>query len=359
MGERERRAVEILADEAEELRAADRYAEMLRAAESAVDAARAAGALDLEIRSVCLEASALSALGDKATALQRYTWILTIAADQQYREELARHDVTWHVAVAYMDWVECARFLPEIPAAELFRVIDAGEAYLRGVGKAGWRAGLLSARASVLETLGRRDEAVAPAEEALALKLRHRRAPGYTLATYRSALGDLLLALGRPEQAAPHYQAVLEDITSDLHGRKVAHTGLAWCALEGDDPAAACREAKSAVRLAEGMGDEQLTTALAALTEACRAAGDRVGARRAAERHVACARRTGSDYGLYFALRDAADVALDEGQAVEARALLDEVGPLADLLDRQSGLTTVQAEIAQRRERLAQLETQA
>jgi tetratricopeptide (TPR) repeat protein len=241
-------------------------------------------ALDLEIRAVSLEAGASRMLGDYATALQRLTWILTVAADPHRREDLARRDVTWQIANAHMDWVACARFLPEIPAVELFRVLDAGEAYLRAVGKPEWRAELLSERAQVLDTLGRREEAIAPAEEALALALRNPDAPVYTLGTYRWSLGNLLRGLGRTDQAEDHYRHVLADSSSGRYDRKAAHQRLAWCAIDRGEAAVARQDAETAVILAEGMGDDALTPALDVLTRACRDAGDRSGARRAAER---------------------------------------------------------------------------
>ena len=106
---------------------------MLRAAERAIEGARAVGDWGLEIRAVLLEAEAHKGLGDFANALQRVTWILTVAADPFRREDLVRSDVTSDVAMAHMVWVESARFLPEIPAAKLLQVVEAGEAYLRAV----------------------------------------------------------------------------------------------------------------------------------------------------------------------------------------------------------------------------------
>jgi hypothetical protein len=95
---------------------------------------------------------------------------------------------------------------------------------------------------------------------------------------------------------------------------------------------------------------------LEALIEACRAAGDLPAAGDAAERKLQGARRLGSADRLYFALRSAANVALDEKDAVRARALLDEAEPHAEALDRQRGLTEEQDAIQTRRARLAKLD---
>jgi hypothetical protein len=56
---------------------------------------------------------------------------------------------------------------------------------------------------------------------------------------------------------------------------------------------------------------------------------------------------------LYFALRDAADVALDEGDVTGTEALLAELEPYARALDESRGVTTFATEVAQRRQRMA------
>ena len=194
------------------------------------------------------------------------------------------------------------------------------------------------------------------AEDAVALAIRNAGCPGYTLGTYRWSLGHLLRKLGRSEAAEKQYREILSDAGSLTYDCRAAHEGLAWCAIDRGQSGAARREAEAAVRLAEEMGDEALGPALEVLVAACRAAEDLPAARRAAEQRVKGARRVGIDYDLYFALRGATDVALDEGRTAEAHALLEEAAPLAELLDQQSGLNEKRAEIAQRRERLARME---
>jgi hypothetical protein len=89
----------------------------------------------------------------------------------------------------------------------LFGVLDAGENYLQAIGRPRWRAGLLLERALTHQRLGEWDEAVAFAEEALALY--QDGAPGYTLASHRFQLGGILRAAGRPGEAEPCHQAIL------------------------------------------------------------------------------------------------------------------------------------------------------
>jgi tetratricopeptide (TPR) repeat protein len=344
-------AVELILNEAERLASEGRYAEGLAGAERAVEAARTLGDLPLELRASSLEGRCLGMLGDNRAALVRYTWIIGIADDPAKRSPLAAVDVTWDIATAYMDWVECARFIPELPVAKLFGVIDAGEAWLRSIGRPEWRAALLSNRGDVLRALGKRAEALGHQEEALALKRRNPGGPGYTLETYLWSLGDLLRQLGRADEAEPHYQEILNRPSAPPYDRKVALQGLARCALARGDTGAAVRHATAAVTVAEGMGDYALCAALETLLDAQRAAADRGAAERTSGRYLAVARRV-SDYSLYFALRGAADVALDGGDGETAQRHLDEAEPLAQALDRQRGVATFVGEIAARRQRL-------
>lgn len=350
------RPITLLLEEVDRYLGEGRYAPMRDAARRAVTLATALDAPGLRLKATYWEAAALRMLGDKGGALARLTQVLGWAEDPALQGRLAEVDVRGEVARAYMDWVECARFLPGMPAARLFAVLDAGEAWLRAVGRAGWRAGLLRQRAELLAAQGRLEEAAAAAEEALALAQRAPAAPGYTLATHRWALGDLLRRLDRYADARRHYRAVLDDPGSNAHGRFATHVGLARCAVAAEQGAEARRHAEAAVALAEGLGDDSLCGALEALVAACRAdsALDVAGA--AADRHLALARRLGSDHRLYFALRDAADVALDRGDAATARAHIAEARPLAAAMDRDNGTTEEQDALDACAARLAALE---
>jgi tetratricopeptide (TPR) repeat protein len=350
-----RDAVEVLIRQAGALYQGGRYRESQRAAEAAVEAAQRLGAIDLEIRANEWLAGVLNLLGDPAAALAKLTWNLGVAQDATHARALDNDGARWSVATAWMDWVQCARFLPDIEVGSLFRVLSEGEAWLRSVGLPHWRAGLLSQRASLLEAQGRFEEALGFAEEALALERRHPGAPGYTLATYRRKLGDLLRQTGRDDEALPHYQGTFDDPGATENDHFAAHVGIARCALARVDPPTALRHAREAVALAERLGDEALCPSLSALTDACRAAGQRDEARLAATRNIDAARRPGSNLRLYFALRARLDVALDDGDVAVATPLLTELEPLAQILDRQTGTTTATTELAQRRARFEAL----
>jgi tetratricopeptide (TPR) repeat protein len=348
------RAVELLLDEAWAATGEGRYGPAVAAAQRAVQAAEALDDPALLARALVREASPLRMLGDDAAALARCTRVLTLANDPAIADRLGGEPAAWAVAQAYIFWVACARFLTGIGTRELFGVLDAAQRWLTATGRRDWRAGVLLERAIVHWWLGELDAAVAAAQEALAAY--DPRAPGYTLATHRFQLGDILREAGRHGEARPHYQAILDDPDANSHDRKAAHQGLAWCAVAGGDPEAGRRHAAAAVRLAEPLGDDALCPALAALVAACRAGGDLDGAWRAATRGMEAAGRVGGHYRPYYATRDALDVALDRGDADTARRLLADLDAHAAALDTTTGTDTRARETARRRSRLAQLE---
>jgi tetratricopeptide (TPR) repeat protein len=319
----------------------------------------AAGQLDdpvLLVRALEAEASALQLMGDDAAALARYTRILGLAEDPASSGRLDHPLAAEAVADAYWSWVACARFVTGIPVQELYRVLDAAERWLAATGHRDWRAGILNERALTHRRLGKLDAAVAAAEEALALKIQYPDAPGYTLNGLRYQLGDILREAGRAAEAAPHYQAVLADPAATPWGRRVAHQGLAWCALAAGDPAAARREAHTAVLLAEPLGDDALCNSLHVLAEACRADGDLDAAWQAATRYLEAAARIGGHNRPYYAARTAVDIALDRSDLAAARRLLGELDEHAVALDATTGNTTRTGDTARRHQRLADLE---
>jgi len=348
-------AVALMIREAWDLYKAGRYSAGLDAARRAVEASRKLGDLASEVRATEIEAANLRMLGDDATALVWYTWILGVAEDGEKQAALGDADLTKQFAKAYMNFVACGRFLPEMTVEKLLDVLDAGEAWLRRAGRPEWRAGLLHQRVSLLVGQGRREEAVGFAEEAVSLARQHPNAPGYALAAHLWVLGDLLRQLERTAEAEGCYQEVLDDPASHPGNRAGALQGLARCALARDDAASARQHATAAVRLAEGMGDDVLCIALGVLVDACRAADDVEAAVRASERYLDAARRVGGQRP-YFALRDAADVALDRGDVEAARRHLDEAAPIAAAFDRQAGVETWANDLAERQRRLAEVE---
>jgi tetratricopeptide (TPR) repeat protein len=348
-------AAGLLVDQAWDAYSQDRYGTARAAAARAVQAAQQLDDPVLLVRALSAEASALDMLGDDAAALARYTQILGLAEDPATRGRLEDPDAAWAVADAHMSWVEAARFAGGVPVRALFGVLDAGENYLQAIGRPQWRAGLLLQRALTHQRLEEWDEAVAYAEEALALY--QDGGPGYTRAAHRYPLGDILRGAGRSGEAEPYYQAVLDDPDTDSpYDRKVALQGLAWCALDREDLAAARRHALAAVREAEPLGDESLYTTLETAVAVHRAAGDLDAAAAAAGRLLQVARRLGGHLNLYHAVRAAVDVALDSGDLGQAGELLTELGEHADALAAADATTTWAAEVAERRQRLTQTE---
>jgi tetratricopeptide (TPR) repeat protein len=173
---------------------------------------------------------------------------------------------------------------------------------------------------------------------------------------HRFTLGYILRDAGRFSEATPLYQAILDDPAATSWARRVAHAGLAWCALDGGDLAGARREARTAVLLAEPLGDNALGDSLDVLAAACRADGDLDAAWQAATRYLEAAGRIGGHHAPYYAVRIAVDVALDRADLPAARQLLAEMEEHAAALDTTTGTTTYTKETARRHQRLADLD---
>ena len=334
-----------------------RYQQAQSAARRAVDAAMELDDVTLLVRGLRVEADSLTHLGDYRAALARYTRIMGLAEDPSTRDKLNGVRAAEVVAASYWSWVSCARYLSEIGVRDLFRVLDAGERWLVATGHQDWRAAILSERASVHRQLREMDEAVANAQEALAVKEQYRAAPGFTLSTHRSQLGDALRSAGRSAEAVPHYQAILADPAATTWGRDAAHIGLTWCSLDRRDFALAIQHARAAVQLAERLGDDALCVSLDALAAACRLAGDLAEAWRVAERYLEMAGRIGGDDRPYHAARSAVDVALDRGDVAAAARLLHDMERHATALDAAAAVATFADEVRLRRERLYPSET--
>jgi tetratricopeptide (TPR) repeat protein len=327
-----------------------RYGRMVAAGGRAVRAAEEADDAALLVRALYAEATGLKMLGDKATALARFTRILALAEDPATAPQLGGDAAAWVVASAYMFWVDCARYLTGIPWRDLFGVLEAAEWWLAATGRRHWRAGLLLQRALVHHWLGEWDAAVAAGQEAFAVYRPGE--PGCTAVGNRIQLAEILCDAGRHEDAQPHLQAVLDDPESDSHSCCAAHSVLARCALAAGDPASARRHAVVAVRLAEPHGENILCEPLQALVAACRAAGDLDAAWQAATRHLEVAGRVGEHVRPYRAVRDVVDVALDRGDLDTARRLLADLDSHAAALDTTAGGTVHTDEAAERHRRL-------
>jgi len=348
-------AAGLLVDEAW---AAHREGRYQHAATAAARAAAAGVQLDdpvLLVRALSAESAALRQMGDHTAALAGYTRILGLAEDPATTGRLDRPSAAEAVADAHWGWVACARFLTGIPVRELFGVLDAADRWLAATGHKDWRAAVLSERASVYRSLGEMDAAIAAAEEALALKIQHPDAPGYTLGGHRFLLGYILREAGRAADAVPHYRAILDDPAAGPAERRAAHEGLAWCALAAGNPVTGRREARTAVSLAESLGDDGLSGSLEVLAAACRADGDLEAAWQAATRHLETAGRIGGHNRPYYAARRALDIALDRADLATAKRLLGELDEHAAALDASTGTRTHAREAGRRHRRLTEL----
>ena len=349
-----RRDIELLVASAGSLYDEGRYAESLRAAEKATAAIAGADDPGMTVRALFREAEALRMLGESADALARYGRILELAYDPRINKpfSLKLADVIWYIAVAFIGWAQCARYVPGMKLEKLDQGLDTGLAWLRSAGRSHWRAGLLLQRALLLHETERVAEAVGIAEEALTLAEQHPDGPGPTLASYRRSLAEMLRALSRHDEAAAQYQKVLDDGDAHIHDRNASLVSLASCTLDMGDVEQARKYASDAVSEARALGDSALCDALAVRVKVHRSEGQAREALALVEEQLRAAERAGSDYYRYFAVRDAADVAFDLGDQESARAHLDKLAPLARAMDRSRGGTTFADQLAERRARL-------
>jgi tetratricopeptide (TPR) repeat protein len=344
-------AAALLVDRAWDAYDEGRLQEALSAAARAVEAAGRLADPVLLVRALSAEGQALKSAGDCKAALARYTRILGLAQDPATSSLLDHPDTATAIASAYSEWVDCARFLTSIPVRELFRVLDEGQRWLTVTGHRDWSASLLLMRAYLHSSLGQHDAAIAAAQEALTLKLRHPEAAGYRMPCYHWALGDALLKGGRASEAAELYEAALTAVDAIVWDQCAAHGGLAECAMAAGDPVRAVREARLAVQLSETLGDDWHAYYLATLARASRAAGELEAGWQAASRAMDAAARTDDHYRFYRAALAAADIALDRGDLRAAGQLLDELDNLVVAFDAAVGVTLHATEAAARRDR--------
>jgi len=340
-------AVKLLIGQAREATGEGRYSAALAAAGRAVEAAEQLDDPVLRVRGLIEEAEALRLSGDRVAALTRYTKVLGLAEDPATRDHPDHLAATRARFDASILWVECARFVGGIEVRELFGALNAAESWLATIGHRDWRAGILLQRAYLHQQLGELDAAVAATQEGLAVYQPD--GPGYTLASYRCKLGDLLHQSGRADEAEPVYQAVLDHSSTGQNDREMALQGLAWCALAAQDPETGQRHAAAAVQLADTLGDERLRTALQTLVAACRDSGDLDTAWQAATRCLDICRRLGGHHVLYDATRDALDVAVDRRDQGTVDQLLTELESHATALDTDTGSTIFADEVTRRR----------
>ncbi len=117
------------------------YAKAEKFFQRAADLATEINDLSLQIKERFCLADMQRMQGKYQAALEVFTWLIGVAYDPEQICQLDEDDL-WYVARGFQNFVEVGRFLPEMAAADLERVIDRGLDWLAEVGKRNWTAGL-------------------------------------------------------------------------------------------------------------------------------------------------------------------------------------------------------------------------
>ena len=187
----------------------------------------------------------------KAT-LGTYTWLMEVAYSPDLSRDLTEDDL-WYVASGFMDFVEVGQRLPDMPAADLERVIDRGLDWLSSIGKGNWTSGLRCQRGSLWQSQGRKESALEELEAALALRRRYPEAPGYTLGSHILVIADLLQEMAKLKEAENYYREVAESYEFDSYEQGWAWKGLAQVAMQRQDWTNAESYALKSLELARGI----------------------------------------------------------------------------------------------------------
>ena len=188
----DRREVEHLHRLAMDACSEGHYATMERLLEPAAETAERLDDLPLLVRERFWLASARRMQGKYTQAITTYIWLIGLATDLDQSRRLADQATLSYLACGFQDFLDCGRFLPELPVEGLLRVAADGLAWLDRVGKSHWTAGLRNQRGLLHREWGEKKSARLDLEAALALARRHPEAPGYTLSWYRLCLAKLL-----------------------------------------------------------------------------------------------------------------------------------------------------------------------
>ncbi|HMA33853.1 MAG TPA: hypothetical protein VKY74_05170 [Chloroflexia bacterium] len=224
------------------------YATMERLLEQAVAIAAGLDDLPLLVQEHYWLASAQRMQGQHQAALATYVWLIGLASTPATSRQLADTASLKCLVGAFIFFVDCGRFLPEMPVARLLEVVREGLAWLEQVGQPTWGAGLRLARGILLQ--GRQDWAGArrEMEAALAMRRRDPAAPGPTLAAHLLQLAGLLNA----EEVADYTTAaqLADEAWTVAHGpyaRGWVCEELVNARLGQGDPAGAAAAAQEAL----------------------------------------------------------------------------------------------------------------
>ena len=185
-------------------------------------------------------------------ALGIFTWLIEVAYDPEQSRDLTEADL-WFVANGFTDFVEVGRFLPEMGAVDLERVIDRGLDWLSSIGRRNWAAGLRLHQGTLWQQQNRKEAALEELEAALALSRRNDTAPGYTLGSHLLRVADVLRDLEKWADAKSRYREVAEGYGFNASDQYQAWQGLGQVALKQENWAEAERCALKALELARGI----------------------------------------------------------------------------------------------------------
>ena len=163
----DRREVEHLHRLAMDACSEGHYATMERLLEPAAETAERLDDLPLLVRERFWLASARRMQGKYTQAITTYIWLIGLATDLDQSRRLADQATLSYLACGFQDFLDCGRFLPELPVEGLLRVAADGLAWLDRVGKSHWTAGLRNQRGLLHREWGEKKSARLDLEAAL------------------------------------------------------------------------------------------------------------------------------------------------------------------------------------------------
>ncbi|MDX2256540.1 MAG: tetratricopeptide repeat protein [Pseudanabaenaceae cyanobacterium bins.39] len=292
---------------------------------------------------------------DKA-ALGTFTWLMEVAYSPDLSRDLTEDDL-WCVAGGFMCFVDVGRYLPDMAAADLHRVIDRGLDWLSSIGKRDWTSGLRFQRGMLWQSQGRKEAALEELEAALALCRRYPDAPGATVSSHVLKVADLLREMGKLEEAENYYREVAESYEFDSYDQRWAWKGLAQVALQRQDWTNAESYALKSLELARGIESPN------PMMLAYNVLGDVYWQQKQVEPAISAkiqawhyARQMKIEEDLYELYRDFAEIRIyqathdttngnSQRYLPKAQQWLSRALPLAICLDRQVNSTECQTEI--------------
>jgi tetratricopeptide (TPR) repeat protein len=280
--------------------------------------------------------------GKYKEALSVYTWSIEVAYNPQPGHALTEYDL-WYVAGGFMNFVEVGRFLPDMKAADLERVLDRGLDWLASIGKQDWAAGLRLKRGVLWHNQGRNEAAIAEMEAALALKRRYPNAPGYSLGAHLFQVGYVLTDMERLEEAESYHRQVVAGDEFSHYDKHRAWRELAYICLRREDFLGAETCVQQALNLAWTI------ESLHPISTTYNLLGNILWKQKQIEKAIEAkiqawhyARQYGEEETLYSIYQDMAELTIDRSQQStperyirKARRWLRWALPLAVRLDRQ------------------------